>query len=261
MPRPTSTLTRLACLNVWRQGGIQGGRALSKVADVAAMLRDQASIPAGGVVTEQLEVIVVEDHLAMRRGIELLLRGEGLRVAGVASRVGEARALLQRRRHDVALIDVRLGNESAIGLVEELLRQNPEAAIVLYTGYTDPASGLGEAVRAGARGFVLKSSPAPRLIEALRSVAAGGHYVDPDLAAQLSAGRELSRLTTLSPREEEILGLLARGLNGHAIAERLFLSPETVRTHVRNATAKLGAQTRVQAVAMMVQRHTMREGG
>jgi DNA-binding NarL/FixJ family response regulator len=202
--------------------------------------------------SEPLEVIVVEDHLAMRRGIELLLRGEGLRVTGVASQVGEARALLQRRRHDVALIDVHLGQESAVGLVEERLRHDPGAAIVLYTGYTEPLSGLAEAVRAGARGFVLKSSPAARLIEALRSVAAGGHYVDPDLAAQLSGDAELSRLAVLSPREREILGLLAEGLNGQAIADLLFLSPETVRTHVRNAITKLGAKTRVQAVAMMV---------
>jgi DNA-binding NarL/FixJ family response regulator len=201
---------------------------------------------------EQLEVIVVEDHLAMRRGIELLLRSEGMRVAGVASQVGEARALLARRRHDVALIDVRLGQESAVGLVEELLRRDPDAAIVLYTGYIDPDSGLAEAVHAGARGFVLKSSPAPRLIDALRRVAAGGHYVDPDLAAPLSAGGELSRLTTLSPREDEILDLLAEGLTGEAIAKRLSLSPETVRTHIRNGTTKLGARTRVQAVAMML---------
>ena len=208
--------------------------------------------------TEPLEVIVVEDHLAMRGGIELLLRGEGLRVAGVASSVDEARALLGRRRHDVALVDVHLGEESAVGLVEELLRADPHAAIVLYTGYTDADSGLGDAVRAGARGFVLKSSAAPRLIAALRSVAAGGHYVDPDLAAQLSAGRQLSRLKALSPRETEILGLLAEGLNGQAIADQLFLSPETVRTHVRNATVKLGARTRVQAVAMLVSSRSTR---
>ena len=109
---------------------------------------------------EQLEVIVVEDHLAMRKGIELLLRGEGLRVVGVASQVSEERALLARRRHDVALIDVCLGSENAVGLVEALLRRDPEAAIVLNTGYTDPDSGLADVVRAGARGFVLKSSPA-----------------------------------------------------------------------------------------------------
>jgi DNA-binding NarL/FixJ family response regulator len=201
---------------------------------------------------EPLEVIVVDDHLSMRRGIELLLRDAGLRIAGVAAQLDEARAVLARRRFDVALLDVRLGEQSSVGLVEELLRENPRAPIVLYTGYTGPDSGLHEAVRAGARGFVLKSSPPHRLIEALRKVAAGGTYVDPELAALLSDGGELQRLTTLSPREHEILALLADGLTGQTIAEQLFLSPETVRTHVRNATSKLGARTRVQAVALVV---------
>jgi DNA-binding NarL/FixJ family response regulator len=201
---------------------------------------------------EQLEVIVVDDHLTMRRGVELLLRDAGFRVAGVAGRVDQARALLARRRYDVALIDVRLGEESSVELVEEVLREHPRAPIVLYTGYTRADSGLHAAVRAGARGFVLKSSPAPQLIEALRIVAAGGTYVDPKLAGMLSHAGELSRLSSLSPRELEILELLADGLNGQMIADRLFLSPETVRTHVRNATAKLGARTRVQAVALVV---------
>ena len=200
----------------------------------------------------QLEVVIVEDHLSMRKGIELLLEAEGIHVAGVASQVDEARRLLAGLRHDVALIDVHLGAESAVGLVEERLIADPGAAIVLYTGYTSPEAGLDEAVRVGARGFVLKSSPAPRLVSALRAVAAGGAYVDPDLAPLLSKDAELSRLSSLSPREREILGLLAEGLTGHAIAERLFLSPETVRTHVRNATIKLGARTRVQAVALVV---------
>ena len=201
---------------------------------------------------EQLEVIVVDDHLTMRRGVELLLRDAGFRVAGVAGQVNEARTLLARRRYDVALIDVRLGEESAVELVEEVLREHPQAPIVLYTGYTRADSGLHAALRAGARGFVLKSSPAPQLIEALRIVAAGGNYVDPKLAGMLSHAGELSRLSSLSPRELEILELLADGLNGQMIADRLFLSPETVRTHVRNATAKLGAHTRVQAVALVV---------
>jgi DNA-binding NarL/FixJ family response regulator len=201
---------------------------------------------------EQLEVIVVDDHLTMRRGVELLLRDAGFRVAGVAGQVNEARTLLARRRYDVALIDVRLGEESAVELVEEVLRRHPQAPIVLYTGYTRADSGLHAALRAGARGFVLKSSPAPQLIEALRIVAAGGNYVDPKLAGMLSHAGELSRLSSLSPRELEILELLADGLNGQMIADRLFLSPETVRTHVRNATAKLGAHTRVQAVALVV---------
>jgi DNA-binding NarL/FixJ family response regulator len=201
---------------------------------------------------EQLEVIVVDDHLAMRRGIELLLREAGFRIAGVASTLDEARSVLSRRRFDVALLDVQLGEQSAVSLVDELLRENPTAPIVLYTGYTGSDSALHEAVRAGARGFVLKSSPAERLTGALRTVAAGGTYVDPELAGQLADGGELHRLDSLSARELEVLELLADGLNGQMIAERLFLSPETVRTHVRNATSKLGAHTRVQAVAIVV---------
>jgi DNA-binding NarL/FixJ family response regulator len=207
---------------------------------------------------EQIEVIVIDDHLGIRKGVELLLGQAGMRVAGVASHLEEARALLARRRHDVALIDVHLGSDSSVGLVEELLRRDPHAAIVLYTGYIGADAGLAEAVRAGARGFVLKSSPAPLLIHALRAVAAGGSYIDPDLASVLSHDADSSRLGKLSPREREILNLLADGLTGQAIAERLFLSPETVRTHVRNAMTKLGAKTRVQAVALVVQeRHVL----
>jgi DNA-binding NarL/FixJ family response regulator len=201
---------------------------------------------------EQLEVIVVDDHLAMRRGIELLLREAGFRIAGVASTLDEARSVLSRRRFDVALLDVQLGQQSAVGLVEELLREDPTAPIVLYTGYTGSDSALHEAVRAGARGFVLKSSPAERLTGALRAVAVGGTYVDPELAGQLAGDGELQRLGSLSAREMEVLELLADGLTGQMIAERRFLSPETVRTHVRNATSKLGAHTRVQAVAIVV---------
>jgi DNA-binding NarL/FixJ family response regulator len=204
-----------------------------------------------------LEVVVIEDHLTVRKGMELLLRAEGIRIAGVASRVDEARSLMARRRYDVALMDVRLGEESSVALAEELLRVNPTTAIVFYTGYTGLDSGLDEAVRVGARGFVLKASPPARLVHALHAVAAGATYVDPDLAASLSCDDALSRLPLLSPREYEVLELLADGLTGQAISERLFLSPETVRTHARNATSKLDAKTRVQAVALMVRGHRM----
>jgi DNA-binding NarL/FixJ family response regulator len=201
---------------------------------------------------EQLEVIVVDDHLAVRRGVELMLRDAGFRIAGVAGTLEEARAILQRRRFDVALLDVHLGEESTTELVRELLARDASTPIVLYTGYTGTDSSLHDAVTAGARGFVLKASPPQRLTDALRAVAAGGNFVDPALAHVLSARDDLSRLSSLTAREREILTLLADGLNGQAIAERLFLSPETVRTHVRNATSKLGAHTRVQAVALVV---------
>jgi DNA-binding NarL/FixJ family response regulator len=173
----------------------------------------------------ELEVVVIEDHLTIRKGIELLLRAEGMRIAGVASRVDEARSLMARRRYDVALMDVRLGDESSVTLAEELLRVDPAMSIVFYTGYTGLDSGLDEAVRVGARGFVLKASPPARLVQALRAVAAGGTYVDPDLAPLLVDDEQLSRLPLLSPREYQVLELLADGLTGQAISEQLFLSP------------------------------------
>ena len=201
---------------------------------------------------DPIEVLVIDDHLGIRKGVELLLGQRGLRVAGVASELEEARALLARRRHDVALIDVHLGADSAVPLVEERLRVDPTAAIVLYTGFVGPDSGLAEAVNAGARGFLLKASPPDRMIEALERVAAGGTYVDPDLASVLALGADGGGLKVLSPRERQVLDLLADGFTGQGIAQKLFLSPETVRTHVRNATTKLGARTRVQAVAVAV---------
>lgn len=216
------------------------------------MTDEQHELDGGDGGERQIEVLVVDDHLAVRRGIELLLTGSGLRVAGVASSLAEARGLVARRRHDVLLLDVHLGSESSLPLARELLEREPASAIVLYTGVVDDRPALREAVDAGARGFVLKSSPARSLTDAVRAVAQGGTYVDPALAEVLADGGDRSRLSTLSPRELEILRLLADGLTGEAIAGRLFLSPETVRTHVRNATAKLGARTRVQAVALAV---------
>ena len=114
--------------------------------------------------SEELEVIVVDDHLAMRRGIELLLREAGFRIAGVAGTLDEARAILSRRRFDVALLDVQLGAESSVGLVEDLLREDPTAPIVLYTGYTGSDSMLHEAVRRRAwfRAQNLSGAPAHR---------------------------------------------------------------------------------------------------
>ncbi|MEA2660815.1 MAG: hypothetical protein QOH08_387 [Chloroflexota bacterium] len=143
-------------------------------------------------------------------------------------------------------------DQFAVTFVGDHLRRDAQAAIVLSTGSRNAGAGRVEVIRVGRRSFVLHSSPASHVIDALRCVAAGGEYVDPALAALLSEDADASRLAQLSPREDQILGLLSEGLTGQAIALRLFLSPETVRTHVRNATTKLGAKTRVQAVALLV---------
>lgn len=203
--------------------------------------------------SEEIEVIVVDDHLSVRRGLELLLRDEGFRIVGTAARLDEARGVLEKRHHDAVLMDVNLGREDTLELVAERRREDPGSAIVLYTGDIGPGSRLKDAVDLGAGGFVLKSSPPSAVVEALRIVAAGGTYVDPQLATVLAEGVDGRALTHLSPRELEVLELLADGHTGRGVADVLFLSHETVRTHVRNATNKLGAKTRVQAVALVVE--------
>jgi DNA-binding NarL/FixJ family response regulator len=202
-----------------------------------------------------LEVIIADDELAVRRGVELLVRDAGFRVAVVASTVSETRALLARRRFDVALIELTLEGESTTPMVHDLLRDRGQVPLVLYSGRTASPQALSAAAALDLPGFALKSSPPAVLLEALRRVAAGEVFIDPELARLLPDPRERVRrvgIELLSPREREVLALLADGLSGADIAGQLFLSAETVRTHVRNAIQKLGARTRTQAVAMLV---------
>ena len=131
------------------------------------------------------------------------------------------------------------------------LRFGPEdadTAIVFYTAFGDRAL-LSEALDAGARGFVLKEAPLVDLVRAVERVAGGDAYVDPVLAGVLVSGQLADRVPALTQRERETLRLLADGLSNEEIGKRLHISPETVRTHVRKAMAKLEADTRTQAVA------------
>ncbi|MDX6485741.1 MAG: hypothetical protein QOF43_894, partial [Gaiellaceae bacterium] len=124
----------------------------------------------------------------------------------------------------------------------------PGTAIVFYTAFGDRAL-LSEALDVGARGFVLKEAPLADLVRAVERVAAGEAYVDPVLAGVLVSGHMADRLPSLTQREREVLRLLADGLANEEIGKALTISPETVRTHVRKAMAKLEADTRTQAVA------------
>jgi DNA-binding NarL/FixJ family response regulator len=199
----------------------------------------------------ELNVVIVDDHVALRRGMELLLRRSGLHVVGTADNAGQAEDVILRSRPDVALIDLAMPGESGAVLTRRLLERDPDLRIILYTGSADEAELL-EGLDAGAAGFALKSGEPDELRSAIRTVAEGGDYLDPRLTPLLARSGD-GRSGVLSPREREILGLLAQGLSGEKAAKQLFLSSETVRTHVRNAMAKLGASTRVHAVALAMQ--------
>jgi DNA-binding NarL/FixJ family response regulator len=199
----------------------------------------------------QPEVLIVDDHLAVRRGMELLLRDAGLAVAVCPDQPDQARAELLRGGHDVALVEIRRRFGDGVELARTALRASGNAPLVLCTGYAAPSGPLVAASRLGAPGLVLTSSPVATLVQALRTVAGGGSFVDPEVAPLVAETAAAQRVTRLSPREWEVLGLLADGYQGPEIAARLFLSLETVRTHIRNAAGKLGARTRVQAAAMV----------
>lgn len=202
-----------------------------------------------------VRLVVVEDHEALREGLKLLLGREGCEVVGVASNVEEGLGLITGLAPDVALVDIRLGgDDDGIALTRRALEADPGRRVVLYTGATDEEL-LFAGLDSGARGYALKDGTPSELMEAIRSVAAGKIYVDPRLRRALLSRRITQRVGVLSPREREIMDLLAQGLTGEAVAERLVLSSETVKTHIRNAMNKLEATTRVHAIAI-----ALREG-
>jgi DNA-binding NarL/FixJ family response regulator len=127
--------------------------------------------------------------------------------------------------------------------------------VILYTGYGDRAL-LTEALDAGARGFVLKEAPMEDIARAVQTVAAGGTYVDPVLAGTLATAAG-ERVPQLTHRERDVLRLLADGHSNEEIGKRLYISAETVRTHVRKAMDKLDADTRTQAVAKALRQHVI----
>ncbi|MEA2497090.1 MAG: hypothetical protein QOJ29_5001 [Thermoleophilaceae bacterium] len=197
--------------------------------------------------TAELEVVIVGDHLAIGRGIELLLRDAGFRVTGVSQSAAEATRIIVDRIPNVALIDLGLGDDG-LQVIREVKLQRPGIALLAYVGQADREL-VDAAFAAGARGCALKVGTPADLFDAIRVLAGGGKYVDPRLRSMLSEP-EPDRTHLISPREREILGLAATGLTSAQIATGLVLSDMTVETHVRNAMQKLGAHNRIHAVVL-----------
>jgi DNA-binding NarL/FixJ family response regulator len=192
--------------------------------------------------------IVADDHPAMVEAVCDVLTEGGVSVVGRARDGEDALTKIETRKPDVALIDVRMPRLGGIELARRAATSSPETAVILYTAYGDRAL-LTEALDAGARGFVLKEAPLADLTRAIELVARGGTYVDPVLAGYLASVQTTDKLPSLTQRERDVLRLLADGHSNEEIGKRLFISPETVRTHVRKAMDKLDADTRTQAVA------------
>jgi DNA-binding NarL/FixJ family response regulator len=196
---------------------------------------------------------IVDDHEVLREGLQSLLVGSDLEVVGTAGNVAAAMDLVEHAAPDVALVDIGLPDGSGIELARRLLAARPGLRIVLYTGETD-AELLYEGLDSGAQGYALKAGPMQELVSAITQVAAGGSYVDPRLDRILLSERATTKVSQLSPREREVMGLMAEGRTAEVVGEQLGVSVETVRTHVRNAIRKLQARNRVHAIAIALER-------
>ncbi|MFB9923751.1 response regulator [Amycolatopsis halotolerans] len=205
-----------------------------------------------------IRVLVADDHGAIRAGLALILgNADGIEVVGEAAD-GEV-ALRQARalRPDVVLMDVRMPGTDGITATRQLIAEGLAEVLVLTTFDLDEY--VHAALRAGAAGFLLKSVEAPRLIEAVRLVAAGEGVLAPQvtkrlIAAFASTPAEPSPaptgLTDLTEREREVLGCLGAGLSNAEIGARLYIGEATVKTHVSRVLAKLGLRSRVQAAIL-----------
>jgi DNA-binding NarL/FixJ family response regulator len=193
--------------------------------------------------------VVADDHPAVLDSISRYLRQQGVDVVAVAARGDEALRAIEELRPTVAVLDIAMQPVGGIEIARQIAAAQPETHTILYTGHADREY-LTQALDAGARGFVLKESPLSDLLRAIQVVAEGRSYVDPVLSAALTTAESVASLSPLTPREREVLACLADGMTNERAGVLLGITAETIQSHVRNAMAKLEADTRTEAVAI-----------
>lgn len=221
-------------------------------------------VPAVDSTRSPVRLLLVDDHQVVLEGLASMLAAQSARVviAAATTEADEALRLTVERHPDVVLLDVRLRGASGLDLCQELVTRHPGLKVVFFTVYDDEQY-LFQALRVGASGFLLKTTTGPELADHLDRVMEGDVAVDPSLAGRIAM--TAARLQSgefwpgarlgLTQRESEVLGLIVRGLSNRAIALRLSIGEDTVKTHVRGVFRKLEVSDRAQAVAV-----ALREG-
>jgi DNA-binding NarL/FixJ family response regulator len=209
------------------------------------------------VTSDMVRVVLADDQPLVRAGLRMILAGEeGIEVVGEAADGAEAVTVCGDRNPDVILMDVRMPNVDGIEATRRLSAlPDPPRILVLTTFDLDDV--VYDALRAGASGFLLKDAPEERLITAIRVVADGGSLFAPSVTRRLieefarrAPARPAPSLADLTERETEVLVQVARGLSNAEIASALFVTENTVKTHVARVLMKLGLRDRVQAVVL-----------
>ena len=212
-----------------------------------------------------IRILVADDHPMLREGLVGVLSTQpDFEVVGEASDGAEAVRLAETLHPDVILLDLEMPGTDGVAALEDLRDAGSEARAVVFTAYDTDERILG-ALRAGARGYLLKGASRAEIFSAIRTVHAGGSLLQPDVTARLleHIGRndEGTRAEQLTPRELEVLGLISQGLQNSEIAAQLFVTERTVKFHVSSILAKLGADNRTEAVAIAARRGLIRMPG
>jgi DNA-binding NarL/FixJ family response regulator len=206
------------------------------------------------VTDEPIRILVVDDHAGFRAGVAALLDTEaGLALVGEASGGGEAVAQALDLQPDVVLMDLSMPGTDGIAATRSIVATSPHIAVVVLT-MADNEAAVFEALRAGARGYLLKGAQRAELVRAIRGAASGEAIFGPGVARRLMAffasapPHGAALFPELSEREREVLELIARGMSNQQIVDRLVVSPKTVRNHVSNIFSKLQVRDRAEAI-------------
>lgn len=203
----------------------------------------------------KIKVLIADDHTIVRAGLTALLGTEkDIEVVGEAKNGAEAVSNAVELHPDIVIMDLMMPKMDGVEATKELLRKAPSVKTILLTTY-GTSDGIAHALRAGARGAVLKNADNSELAKAIRIVAQGGDYISPDIRQQLAADPPVPDLT---PRQSEILESMVRGLTDRDIAQQLGLSPESVSEHVGAIRQKIGAANRTEAVAIAMRKYLLK---
>lgn len=209
-----------------------------------------------------IKVLIVDDHRMVREGLKAMLQDTPVVVVGEAENANEALREIADKRPDAVLLDVRLQGQSGLETCRLIVAEHPELAVVFLTVYEDEQY-VFEALRAGAKGYMLKRAGPDDIVRVLQQVRAGETIVDSALTGKIALRASHARPNQLWPgaeigitaRESEVLRALVDGLPNKAVAEQLVISEDTVKSHVRSIFRKLGVTDRAQAVSV-----ALREG-
>ncbi len=198
-----------------------------------------------------MNVLIVDDHPLLRAGIAAVIGGESdMTLVGEASNGREALERFRELRPDVTVMDLQMPELDGIAATTAIIEECPDARVIMLSTYRGDAQAY-RALKAGACGYMLKSTVRTDLLNALRAVHAGRRHIPPEIAAELA---EHMVESALSLRELEVLRLVAAGNSNRAVASSMCLSEDTVKSHMKNISSKLGANDRTHAVMIAVKR-------